>query len=123
MKCSRCLDRVFGFGGFSNGGAFGGFDKNEDRMIPFQPPDNREEDAVGGDVRDFMLKDEGQPKVDSEADWNQLDMTEIDKLMKNHNHSNREEDESRLQPFVFQEEENKFRQNLAASHSILLAVV
>ena len=107
----KMFGHSFGFGGFSNGGAFGGFDRNDDRMIPFQPPPNREEGNVGGDVRDFMLKDEGQPKVDSEADWNQMDMTEIDKLMKNHNHSRREEDNSRLQPFMFQDEDNKFRQN------------
>ena len=106
----------FGFGGFSNGGAFGGFDRNDERMIPFQPPCQREDGAREDDARDFMLKDEGQPKVDTEADWNQLDMTDIDKLMKNHSRSSGEENESRLRPynggnFMQDDEDKRFKHN------------
>jgi len=64
------------FGNF-NPGLFG------QRTIPFQndevsPGNSRDH----GHARDFMLKEDSQPKIDNEVDWDNINRTDIDKLLK-----------------------------------------
>ena len=82
----KIFGHSFGFGGFSGGsrdgfGVFGNMNPSEDRMLPFNG--SREEgETLSPHARDFMLKeDDGRPKVDTEVEWEKLDMNEIDKLM------------------------------------------
>jgi len=58
-----------GFGGLGRGGA-----------IMMEP--REEEDSHGGCARDFMLKDEGQPKIDRDLDSSEVDMGELELLMR-----------------------------------------
>ena len=74
----------FGFGGLGNREGFGVFSPpphGGGRMLPLD--DQTEESASSDDhARDFMLReDPGQPRVDTEVDWDKLDREEIDRLM------------------------------------------
>ena len=50
-------------------------------MIPWEPESETRDHSSPGHARDFMLKDDGQPRVDSEVEWDKLDMDELDQLM------------------------------------------
>ena len=70
----KMFGHSFGFG-HNPGGSYGG----ESRMIPLVEPD----DEGPSHARDFMLKDDGQqPRVDTEVDSDNVDMRELDRLMK-----------------------------------------
>ena len=89
--------KMFG-GSLGFGGIFGQEDEDHDpfrsfgnfnpglfgqRMIPFQddevsPGNSRDY----GHARDFMLKENVEPKVDKEVDWSNINKTDIDKLLK-----------------------------------------
>ena len=72
----QMFGQSFGFGGLGNrhGPSHG-------RMLPYE--DQTLEPAAPDDhARDFMLREEpGQPRVDTEVDWDKLDREEIDRLM------------------------------------------
>jgi len=95
--------KVFGGSfGFGFSGGFGHEDRDQDtfrgfgnfhpgifgqRMIPFQddevdPRHGHSEDQGHGHARDFMLKEDSQPRVDSEVDWDKINKTDIDQLLK-----------------------------------------
>ena len=82
----QMFGQSFGFGGLGSsrerfGDGFGVFSPPQRRMLPFE--DQTSESASSDDhARDFMLRDEpGQPRVDTEVDWDKLDREEIDRLM------------------------------------------
>ena len=81
----QMFGQSFGFGGLGNrdglSEGFGVFTPSHRRMVPYE--DHVEEPAVPDDhARDFMLREEpGQPRVDTEVDWDKLDREEIDRLM------------------------------------------
>jgi len=61
-------------------GGFGGFGREGgQRSIILEP---REEEEGPHSARDFMLKDEGQPRVDTEIDSNKVDMGELETLLR-----------------------------------------
>lgn len=60
-----------GFGGLGGGGA-----------IMMDPRAREDDKSSCGSVRDFMLKDEGQPKVDKDMDSTQVDMGELETLLR-----------------------------------------
>eukprot|EP00092_Neocalanus_flemingeri_P020599 GFUD01022318.1.p1 GENE.GFUD01022318.1~~GFUD01022318.1.p1 ORF type:complete len:305 (+),score=117.59 GFUD01022318.1:371-1285(+) len=70
-------------------GGFGGAGRETGRgAITLEP----QEEEVSGSVRDFMLKDEGQPRVDTDLDSKQVDMGELETLMgRKENRSGEEE--------------------------------
>ena len=69
--------KMFGHSfGFGSGRNYGGLGDN--RMIPLEEPDNDDQSYP----RDFMLKDGQQPRVDTEVDSDNVDMRELDQLMK-----------------------------------------
>jgi len=69
-----------GFGGLGRGGG----------AIRMEP---EEEEGAVGSARDFMLKDEGQPRVDTDLDSNQVDMGELETLMRRKDTRRGEEDD------------------------------
>ena len=80
--------KIFGGFGFGGGGfyhqgenfeGFGGVGPRGNKILPFEENDDKHESAH---ARGFMLKDEGQPKVDTEVEWDKVDMTELDQIMK-----------------------------------------
>lgn len=81
----QMFGQSFGFGGLGNrdglSEGFGVFTPSHRRMVPYE--DHVEEPAVPDNhARDFMLREEpGQPRVDTEVDWDKLDREEIDRLM------------------------------------------
>merc|ERR1719228_1362991 len=61
-------------------GGFGGFGREGgQRSIILEP---RKEEEGRHSARDFMLKDEGQPRVDTEIDSNKVDMEELETLLR-----------------------------------------
>ena len=78
--------KMFGFGGLGSAeGLREGFGiystPPQDRMLP-HGGDQDKSSAPGDRARDFMLRGEpGQPKVDTEVDWDKLDWEELDRLM------------------------------------------
>jgi len=77
----KMFGHSFGFG-HNPGRSYGG----ENRMIPQVEPD----DEGPSHARDFMLKDDGQqPRVDTEVDSDNVDMRELDRLMKSRDNPGR----------------------------------
>jgi len=71
-------------------GGFGGFGRERgQRSIILEP---REEEEGPHSPRDFMLKDEGQPRVDTEIDSNQVDMGELETLLGRRENRSSQED-------------------------------